>query len=222
MKTISVFDVIGPNMIGPSSSHTAGAVRIARLARALAGGSINQVSFMLYGSFANTHEGHGTDYALVGGILGYDTEDPRIRDSFRMAEEAGIRFRFEERPDADVDHPNTVDIVMTTTDGAVMSVTGVSTGGGNAVIARIDGVPVDLTGEYCTLFIHQEDRPGIVAHITNALSKLDINIAQMKLYRSGKGKDAYVIIETDGDIPEEILVELYDNINIHRARIIRV
>ena len=148
MSFISVFDVMGPNMIGPSSSHTAGAARIALLARKLLTGSLKKVEFTLYGSFAKTYHGHGTDRALLGGIMGFATDDVRIRDSFQIATDNGIEYSFiPNNVETDV-HPNTVDILMVNEEGQEMTIRGESLGGGKARLCRINGVEVDFTGEY--------------------------------------------------------------------------
>ena len=207
-KEISLFDIIGPNMIGPSSSHTAGALRIASLGLRMVKHKIKHVKFVLYGSFATTYQGHGTDRALLGGILGYSTEDYRIRDSFSFAKEAGISYEFEPNTFKTVDHPNTVDIIITDIEGEVTSVTGVSVGGGRAVLININGVDIDLSGEYYTLVTKHKDLPGAVAGITNILSSFEINIAFMKLYRENKGSFAYCIIEADHPISKEVIGEM--------------
>ena len=145
MSFISVFDVMGPNMIGPSSSHTAGAARIALLARKLLTGSLKKVEFTLYGSFAKTYHGHGTDRALLGGIMGFVTDDVRIRDSFQIATDNGIEYSFiPNNVETDV-HPNTVDILMVNEEGQEMTIRGESLGGGKARLCRINGVEVDFT-----------------------------------------------------------------------------
>lgn len=207
-KDISVFDIIGPNMIGPSSSHTAGALRIAALAKNMVKNPISKVEFILYGSFANTYKGHGTDRALVGGILGFDTEDYRIKESFRYAQEEGLNYSFvtdKERMDI---HPNTVDIIIHDNKNEITKVTGVSVGGGRAVLKNINGVDIDLSGEYYTLVTKHQDLPGVVAKITNILSAFDINIAFMKLYRETKGTIAYSIIEADQPIAPSVIDEM--------------
>lgn len=222
MKEISVFDVIGPNMIGPSSSHTAGALKIALLAGKLAGCKISRVHFVLYGSFAKTYKGHGTDRALLGGILGFSTEDARIRDSFHYAEKAGLDYAFElNETDTDV-HPNTVDISITCEDGSALSVRGVSTGGGDCRIERIDDIAVDLTGNYTTLLIRQRDTFGIVAYITGCLSEYRINIAFMRLYRESRGETAYTIIETDSEIPQQLVRKIEQHSEISGVRVIQL
>ena len=198
MSFISVFDVLGPNMIGPSSSHTAGAAKIAYLAQKMITGPLLQVDFTLYGSFARTYRGHGTDRALLGGIMGFTTDDMRIRNSFEIAENKGIAFTFQpDEEETDV-HPNTVDIHMVNKAGQEMTVRGESLGGGKVRISRINKVQVDFTGEYSAVIVIQKDRPGVVAHITKALSDRNVNIAFMRLFREGKGNIAYTIVESDG------------------------
>ena len=194
MSFISVFDVMGPNMIGPSSSHTAGAARIALLARKLLTGSLKKVEFTLYGSFAKTYHGHGTDRALLGGIMGFATDDVRIRDSFQIATDNGIEYAFiPNNLETDV-HPNTVDILMVNEKGQEMTIRGESLGGGKARLCRINGVEVDFTGEYSSIVVVQKDAPGVVAYITKCLSELGINIAFMRLFRESKGNTAYTIV----------------------------
>ena len=221
MSFISVFDVLGPNMIGPSSSHTAGAAKIAYLAQKMITGPLLQVDFTLYGSFARTYRGHGTDRALLGGIMGFTTDDMRIRNSFEIAENKGIAFTFQpDEEETDV-HPNTVDIHMVNKAGQEMTVRGESLGGGNVRISRINKVQVDFTGEYSAVIVIQKDRPGVVAHITKALSDRNVNIAFMRLFREGKGNVAYTIVESDGHLPENIREELLKNEHVHDVMIVQ-
>lgn len=153
MPFISVFDVLGPNMIGPSSSHTAGAAVIAHLAQKMIAPPLKRVEFTLYGSFAKTYRGHGTDRALLGGIMGFSTYDTRIRDSFSIAQEQGIEYLFTPNETETDIHPNTVDIRMENAAGQVMVIRGESLGGGKAHITRINGVEVDFSGEYSTVIV---------------------------------------------------------------------
>ncbi len=221
MPFISVFDVLGPNMIGPSSSHTAGAAVIAYLAQKMIAPPLKRVDFTLYGSFANTYLGHGTDRALLGGIMGFSTYDTRIRDSFSIAQERGIENHFiPDRTESDI-HPNTVDIRMENAAGQVMVIRGESLGGGKAHITRINGVEVDFSGEYSTVIATQQDVPGVVAHITKVLSDRQVNIAFMRLFRESKGNTAYTIVESDGKLPQEIIAEMKANPNIRDVVIIQ-
>ena len=222
MSFISVFDVLGPNMIGPSSSHTAGAARIAYLAQKMINGPLVRVDFTLYGSFARTYRGHGTDRALLGGIMGFDTDDMRIRDSFRIAEEKGIAFCFVPNEEETDVHPNTVDIHMVNAAGQEMTVRGESLGGGKARISRINGVDVDFTGEYSAIIVIHQDTPGVVAYITRCLSERNINIAFMRLFRESKGTTAYTIVESDGHLPEDIVESIHQNTNIHDVMVVQM
>ena len=221
MSFISAFDVIGPNMIGPSSSHTAGANVIGYLARKLAPGEIGEVTFRLYGSFAKTYRGHGTDKALLGGILGFRSDDERIVNSFALAEEQGIAFSFVPDTEETEVHPNTADILMRCTNGKTMSIRGESLGGGKARICRINGVEVDFTGQYHAMLVIQNDRPGVLAHITHCLSESMVNIAFLRLFREEKGTLAYTFAESDDPIPEEVEAAVKLNRNIHDVMLIR-
>ena len=207
MNEIGTFDILGPNMIGPSSSHTAGALRIAFVAGRMVERAVS-VKFVLYGSFARTYHGHGTDRALVGGILGYHPDDERIRDSFEHAKEAGLAFSFEENFTDKEIYPNTVDIYVTDKDGSVVSLRGKSIGGGNAVITRLNGVDVELTGNYCTLVVEHVDKKGTLAFVTTVLSAYDLNIGSLRLYLESKGKRAYAIIEVDTNVSNQVVSAL--------------
>ena len=211
MSFISVFDVLGPNMIGPSSSHTAGAAAIALLARKMLNGELVKADFTLYGSFARTYRGHGTDRALLGGIMGFSTDDRRIPDSFAIADEIGLSYSFTTNEKETEVHPNTVDIRMEDNIGHVLTVRGESIGGGKVRITRIDQVEVDFSGEYSTLIVVQQDKPGVVAHITRCLSEKNVNIAYMKLYREEKGSTAYSIVDSDDKLPSEAVEQIREN-----------
>ena len=221
MSFISVFDVLGPNMIGPSSSHTAGAAVIAFLAQKMINGSLAKVTFILYGSFAKTYKGHGTDRALLGGIMGFSTDDMRIRDSYQIAHEKGLDFSFIPNEEETEVHPNTVDIHMENTSGQQMNIRGESLGGGKVRIVRINGVKVDFTGEYSAVIVMQQDKPGVVAHITKCLSERNVNIAFMRLFREKKGHTAYTIVESDGHLPEDIAEKLRENPNVNDVMIVQ-
>ncbi len=222
MSFISVFDVLGPNMIGPSSSHTAGAARIGFLAQKMIGGNVIRADFTLYGSFAKTYHGHGTDRALLGGIMGFSTDDMRIRNSFEIAKKVGLSYTFTPNETETEIHPNTVDISMTSQKGQTMTIRGESLGGGKVRIVKINGVEVDFTGEYSAVIVVQQDKPGVVAHITKVLSDRGVNIAFMRLFRESKGHTAYTIVESDGKLPEEIAERLKDNVNVHDVMIVQI
>ena len=222
MSFISVFDVLGPNMIGPSSSHTAGAAVIAYLAQKMLGGRLTKVTFTLYGSFAKTYRGHGTDRALLGGVMGFRTDDVRIRDSFAVAREKGIEFTFLPNEEETDIHPNTVDVAMVNEQGQEMVIRGESLGGGKVRIVKINGVDVDFSGDYSAIIVIQRDKPGVVAHITQCLSNIGINIAFMRLFRETKGHIAYTIVETDDTLPENLAQYLRINKNIHDVMIVQL
>ena len=211
MAFISLFEVIGPNMVGPSSPHTAGAVSMALLARKLFPAEIKKVEFTLYGSFAKTYRGHGTDRALLGGIMGFETDDLRIRDSLSIAKERNLDYHFSIGQDTGEEHPNTADIDMTGVNGERLFVRGVSIGGGKVKIVRLNQIDVDFTGEYSTLIISQTDRPGVVAHITKVLSEREVNIAFMRLFREEKGAKAFTVVESDERIPDEVVERIREN-----------
>jgi L-serine dehydratase len=221
MKEISAFDVIGPVMIGPSSSHTAGALRIALLARKMFKPEIAGARFVLYGSFAETCRGHGIDLALAAGILGFEADDPRIPESFSYARKAGVGLEFSLDTETKNLHPNTADIYLRGKGKEKMMIRGVSVGGGRAEIRGIDGVDIKLSGDYNTVFIEHRDAPGIAAFITNKLSEKRINIAFMRLYREAKGKNAYTIIEADEEIPESVVSVIEEHEFITCALLIR-
>lgn len=209
MKEYRLQDIIGPIMIGPSSSHTAGACRIGYTARRILNRSLDEirsVTFLLFGSFAKTYRGHGTDIALLGGFLGLAPDDERLVDAYALAEERGLRYRFELSEEEGI-HPNAVTITVETTT-APWEITGVSIGGGKMVIRSINGIDVQYTGDFNTLITHHRDSAGMLMRITTVLAKRDINIAFMKLYREEKGIKAIGLIETDESIAPEVRDEL--------------
>ncbi|MEL7567274.1 MAG: L-serine ammonia-lyase, iron-sulfur-dependent subunit beta [Dehalobacterium sp.] len=207
MKEYGIFDIIGPVMIGPSSSHTAGAARLGFIAGKIAGEEVREVVFYLHGSFAKTYAGHGTDKALLAGVLGLMPDDEGIRDAFMLAREKGVIYRFQESDLGEV-HPNTVKIVMKTLSGEKWEVTGSSIGGGKVKIIRINELEVEFEGEYTTLITYHQDRPGVIADISAVLSKYKINIAFMRVFRENKAANAALIAETDEDISPLALAEI--------------
>ena len=220
MKELSVFDIIGPNMIGPSSSHTAGALKIAKVAYQLAPNKIAKVTFVLYGSFAKTYRGHGTDRALVAGLLGMDEEDERIKDAFSYAKVKRLNYEFKVSDSTHIKHPNTVDIIMEDPNGNSISITGSSIGGGAISIDKVNGMEVFFNGEYHTLLVSHQDQPGLAAHITNCLGNWKINIAYMRVYREYKGKMASTIVEADEPICAQVLEAISNHTAVQYARII--
>ena len=192
----SIFDIIGPVMIGPSSSHTAGAARLGKMARCIFGNTPKKVEMTLYGSFAKTYKGHGTDRALLGGLLGFKEDDKRIRNAKELADEAGLDYTFIESP-LDIGHPNVVKFDLYGDHNRHMAVVGRSIGGGQIMITEVDGNDMSITGDEFTLVVFHEDRPGAISLISQALSESDINIASMRVFRKGKYKDAVMVITTD-------------------------
>lgn len=214
MKYRSVFDIIGPVMIGPSSSHTAGAVRIGQVAGSIFGKEPKEVEIHFYGSFAKTYKGHATDVAVVGGVLGFSTDDARVRDAISIAEEKGIKLDFFEE-DALVDHPNTVKLVLKADDES-MEITGVSIGGGAIQIIELNGFALKLSGESPSLLIFHKDAYGTVATVTAVLTEHRINIGHMEVSRLEKGHTALMVIETDQPVGGEILQELSAGKNVQK------
>ncbi|MCI6407810.1 L-serine ammonia-lyase, iron-sulfur-dependent subunit beta [Veillonella caviae] len=192
----SIFDIIGPVMIGPSSSHTAGAARLGKMARCIFGTTPQRVEMTLYGSFAKTYKGHGTDRALLGGLLGFKEDDARIRHAQELADESRLDYAFIESP-LDIGHPNVVKFDMFGANNRHMSVVGRSIGGGQIMITEVDGNDMSITGDEFTLVVFHEDRPGAISLISQALSESDINIASMRVFRKEKYKDAVMVITTD-------------------------
>ena len=199
-----VFDIIGPVMIGPSSSHTAGAARLGLMARKILGEKPVKAEILLHGSFAQTYRGHGTDKALLGGILGFAPEDMRLREALNIAAQQGLVYSFApvDIPEA---HPNTAINKLTGESGRVIQVEGASVGGGNIRITRIGDFDVDLTGKYPALIIVHKDRPGVVNGVTSILARYKINIAYMRVSRKMRGQEAMMIVETDDELSTEVV-----------------
>ena len=195
MKYRSVFEIIGPVMIGPSSSHTAGAARIGRVARDLFGRQPEWARIHLYGSFAETYKGHGTDVAIIGGLLDYDTFDERIRTAFEDAAALGMTFEFIPEEE-EADHPNTAKIVIGDSQGE-MELVGISIGGGTMEVTELNGFPLRLSGHFPALLVVHDDRSGVIANVSNAIASQGMNIAHMEVGRKEKGKMALMVIEVD-------------------------
>jgi L-serine dehydratase len=206
MKYKSVFDIIGPIMIGPSSSHTAGAARIGRVARTLFGREPKWVNISLYGSFAKTYKGHGTDVAIIGGILDFDTFDERIISSIEIAEKAGITISFREE-EAITDHPNTARVHIGDEDGE-FELVGISIGGGKIEIIEVNGFTLKLSGSNPAILVVHNDRYGAIASVSNVLAKHEINIGHMDVSRKEKGRIALMTIEVDQQIDDKVIDEL--------------
>jgi L-serine dehydratase len=214
--TTGIFDVIGPVMVGPSSSHTAGAVRLGNIARQIAGKSPVKVDFFLHGSFAQTYKGHGTDHALLGGIMGLAPDDERIKDIFKYAAEQNLEYHFHTIDLGDV-HPNTAKIVLESEDGEITSIVGSSIGGGNILVTSLLDMAVEFSGQYPTIVTRHLDKPGVLARVAALLSVHNINIAFLKVFRQARGSEACMVIETDQDINNNVIEELKKIPGINRV-----
>lgn len=196
---INIFDMMGPVMVGPSSSHTAGAARIGNMGRTLLGEEVARADIGLYGSFAETGYGHGTDRALLAGLLGMKPDDLRIPNAYEEANRAGMAYSFRtvELRDA---HPNTALLELTGKSGKKLTLQASSIGGGAIVVNKIDGIDVNFTGDFNTLIVRNQDESSSVAAITSILSQVHINVANMSVNRHRRGGDALMVIETDQHI----------------------
>jgi L-serine dehydratase len=200
---VSLLDIIGPIMVGPSSSHTAGACRLGLLARGLVGGTPHRARIELHGSFARTGEGHGTDKAICGGLMGFRPDDERLRTALEIAEKEQLDYRFEKTTISDDSHPNTVRMTLERGDREATMI-GSSLGAGRVLVTEIDGYPVEVTGNYDTIVLVAEDIPGSIARIAGILAEDAINIATLRLTRKQRGGDAFMVIEVD-EQPSEIV-----------------
>lgn len=206
---MNIFEILGPVMVGPSSSHTAGAVRIGYVCRKLMGEKIVTADIELYGSFLLTGKGHGTPQAIVAGLLGMTPDDARIPDSFEIAKAQGLKFTIGEAKLKEA-HPNSVLLKLTGESGKELEVIGESLGGSIINIAQIDGLPANISGDYPTLIASNMDVPGMVAKVSKVLFETKINIAQMHLYRASRGKNSVLIAECDQEIEDKTLNDIRD------------
>ena len=203
----SIFDILGPVMVGPSSSHTAGAARIGLIARQLFGRQPDKAQVYLHGSFAATGKGHGTDKALIAGLLGMKPDDMRIPESFEIAKEMGMEFQIAEK-DIREAHPNTAQIIMEAEGVKTMKIQAYSIGGGRIRVSKLDGIDVHFSGESNTLIVRNVDQPGRITEVAAALSKCDINIATMQVFRDKRGGFAVMVVETDQVVSQEAIENL--------------
>ena len=206
---MNIFEILGPVMVGPSSSHTAGAVRIGYVCRKLMGEKIVTADIELYGSFLLTGKGHGTPQAIVAGLLGMTPDDARIPNSFEIAKAQGLKFTIGEAKLKEA-HPNSVLLKLTGESGKELEVIGESLGGSIINIAQIDGLPANISGDYPTLIASNMDVPGMVAKVSKVLFEAEINIAQMHLYRASRGKNSVLIAECDQEIEDKTLNDIRD------------
>lgn len=194
---MDLFDIIGPVMIGPSSSHTAGAARIGLVARMILGEEVVRAEVGFHGSFSKTYHGHGTDQAIASGLMGFAVDDPRMRDALALAEKAGMAIHFYTLSIRGA-HPNTVRMELEGAGGRTLEMVAASIGGGNIRIRSLDGLPVDFTGTENTMIVQHHDEPGVIAQVTGVLAANQINIATMQVYRHKLGGTAVMILELDG------------------------
>ncbi|RAP75338.1 L-serine ammonia-lyase, iron-sulfur-dependent subunit beta [Paenibacillus montanisoli] len=218
MRFKDVFSIIGPSMVGPSSSHTAGAVRIGLVAGQLLGGVPDKAEIIFYGSFAATYQGHGTDVAVVSGLLGFATDDRRIPQALEIAEERGMEISFEQGKGL-YSHPNTVKLIlsMESPEQRQLSLIGTSIGGGNIEIVEVNEFAVKLTGIYPTLVIRHADRPGVIADLTSLLKNESVNIGHMSVDRKGRSGDALTVLELDGAIPSPLIERINAIANVQQV-----
>nr|WP_297706368.1 L-serine ammonia-lyase, iron-sulfur-dependent subunit beta [uncultured Butyrivibrio sp.] len=220
---MNVFDIIGPIMIGPSSSHTAGAVRLGRVVNKLIDDRpLKKVEITLSGSFAQTYKGHGTDRALLAGIMGYNSYSPEIRDALTIADERKIDYSFVKENIKDA-HPNTARIHFVLEDGTEGTMLGASIGGGNILVNQINGMNVEFNGDNNTILVMHEDKPGVIANVTHMMhfEHAELNISNFHLSRQEKGGDAIMTIELDGKPPEELVDEIRQIEHVKNAILIR-
>ncbi|MGF7185091.1 L-serine dehydratase [Desulfitispora alkaliphila] len=221
MAEIDIFDVIGPIMIGPSSSHTAGAVRIGKIARVILGEPVKSANIYLHGSFAKTYRGHGTNLAIVAGLLGYEPDNEEIKEALKIAEDQGMAVEFVPVDLGAKAHPNTARLELTGIHGATAAITSSSTGGGSIVVTQIDQFNVDISGDYHALIVAHIDQPGLIAKVTTILSEGRINIAEMKVSREKRGSLALMVIETDQEVPDNLVARIEDIESIEAARMVK-
>lgn len=203
----NIFDILGPVMVGPSSSHTAGVVKIGNICRQLLGTRACEAEIYLHGSLASTGKGHGTDRAIIAGLLGLKPDDMRISDSFEIAKEEGLNFTISAKEVRGA-HPNTVLMTLHTRDQDELKVQASSVGGGRIMINKIDDIDVNFNAESNTLIVHNMDKPGRVAEVSGLLSENRVNIATMQLYRNKRNGYAVMVLETDQTIPAEVVEAL--------------
>ncbi|OMF24428.1 L-serine dehydratase, iron-sulfur-dependent subunit beta [Paenibacillus sp. FSL H8-0548] len=218
MRFKDTFSIIGPSMVGPSSSHTAGAVRIGRVARQIFGGLPQEAEIVLYKSFAETYRGHGTDSALAAGLLDFDTDDARIRDALKLAEEAGVRIVFRKGENVSV-HPNTALLILRG-EGREDRIMGASIGGGNIEITSVNDFDVKATMLYPTMILFHNDRPGMLGEVTSLLGKEGVNIGYMDVDRKSRRGDALSVMETDEAISDELIEKIERMPSVKRIAIV--
>ena len=217
---MNLFDILGPVMVGPSSSHTAGAARIGLTAYMLLGEEVVRADIAFHGSFAKTYHGHGTDRAVIGGLMGMAVDDLRLRDSIELAGERGMEVAI--RPiSIRGAHPNTVRLEIVGATGRQLTMEAASVGGGNIEIHRLDGMRVDFTGKENTLIVHHSDLPGVIAQVTGRIAQCGINIAGMEVFRREAGKEAIMVLELDGVLEDAQITDIGDMKHVQRCTFLK-
>jgi L-serine dehydratase len=214
---VSILDIIGPEMVGPSSSHTAGALRLARVARSLVEGTPTQAHVGLHGSFAKTYKGHGTDRAVAAGLLGFEPDDPRIVGALHLAREASLELSFAEEHLGKDTHPNSLRIAAERV-GETVDLWGSSVGGGFFEVFRLDGYPVSIEGQYHTLVVMADDIPGTVSAITSLFADHGVNLAMMDVRRKRRGETAQMVLQLDNPLQPDVLAAIRAFSWLHSAR----
>ncbi|MBL7576139.1 L-serine dehydratase [Peptoniphilus asaccharolyticus DSM 20463] len=204
MTDYSAFEVMGPIMVGPSSSHTAGACKIANVATSIVSNNYNQVEFQLHGSFAHTFKGHGTDRALVGGILGFEPDDDRIKTSFELAKQAGLNYIFTTTNLGDNYHPNSVKIVFSYPNGEEEYVIGSSIGGGAMKIVNINGIAIEFRGEYSTILLEYPEQRGVISYVSSLLTGSEYNIESLNTKKNKLTNIVTLTVEIDKPLTESL------------------
>ena len=218
MKQRSLFDVISPIMTGPSSSHTAGAVRLGLLVKNIYDATPKKITFKLYNSFAQTGKGHGTDKGLLSGFLGHNVDSETIKNIFDTTEAKNIEYDFQYEQNIDR-HPNAVDFIL---EGEInMKISGNSVGAGNVEITKIEDFSTKISGEYNTLLLFYKDKPGMIAKVSTLIQNKNINIASLDCDRNARGKIASMCICIDGDISQEIINNIKEIDDVYFVRNIK-
>ncbi len=220
MRYRSAFDIIGPSMVGPSSSHTAGANRIGQLAAQIYGETPAEINVTLYGSFAETYKGHGTDRAIIAGLMGMKTDDLRIRNALEIAKASGIHFEFKKGSLEGI-HPNSVRIVLGKGENEV-NLVGISLGGGSIEIIELNGYNIRFSGDYPTLILQHIDRVGVIGQIGMIIARHGINVSHMEVDRQIRGGPAISVIEMDQLVPNSVLDQISESELIYQVRQLEV
>ncbi|MBS6610478.1 MULTISPECIES: L-serine ammonia-lyase, iron-sulfur-dependent subunit beta [Peptoniphilus] len=222
MKEYTSFEILGPIMVGPSSSHTAGACKIGRVAAKICPKNYESVDFYLHGSFAYTYKGHGTDKALLGGIMGFETFDDSIRDAYKIADARGINYKFIPTNLGEDYHPNTVKVVFNYKDGTSEYVIGSSIGGGNIIIVEINGIKVNFDGRFPTFLFQYPEQTGVIAEVSTVLAEEDYNIESINTAKDELKNIVTLTVELDEKASESVKNKLLDNSRYIESKYVEV